>query len=145
MVNDLDRDASRGRFVEGAGEIAVQRLPRLLVDLRLEGGLECLVGVVGAKEVGVADEKALLVVVGVDEPAGYAVRAVAADLTGAGVEDVNAVDLDLDLVLFGAQDVEVRLAEDDEEVAHAGVLQLVRPCAGPRSCAPSGRGRGRAC
>ena len=47
-------------------------------DLGLQGGLEGLVRVVGAEEVGVAHEEALLVVVGVDEPAGNAVGAVAA-------------------------------------------------------------------
>ena len=40
------------------------------VDLCAEGSLELGVGVVGAKEIGVADEEALAVVVGVDEPAG---------------------------------------------------------------------------
>ena len=59
-----------------------------------------LVRVVRAEEVGVADEEALLVVVGVDEPAGDAVGAVAADLAGAGVEDVDAVDLHPDLAVL---------------------------------------------
>ena len=40
------------------------------VDLGLEGGLQRLVRVTGSQEVGVADEKRLFVVVGVDEPAG---------------------------------------------------------------------------
>ena len=52
----------------------MEGLPGLVVDLGLERGLEALVGVVGAEEVGVADEEALLVVVGVDEPAGDARR-----------------------------------------------------------------------
>ena len=51
----------------------MKSFPGVAVDLGLEGGLERLVGVVGAQEVGVADEEALLVVVGVDEPAGDAV------------------------------------------------------------------------
>ena len=46
-----------------------------------------------------ADEEALLVVVGVDEPAGDAVGAVAADLAGVGMEDIDAVDLDADLAV----------------------------------------------
>ena len=45
-----------------------------------------------------ADEEALLVVVGVDEPAGDAVGAVAANLAGVGVEDVDTVDPDLELL-----------------------------------------------
>ncbi len=46
----------------------------------LQGSLELLVGLVGAREVGVADEEALAVVVGVDEPAG--------DVVGRGVADL---------------------------------------------------------
>ena len=51
-----------------------RRRPGFLVDLGLERRLQRLVGIVRAEEVGVADEEALLVVVGVDEPAGDAVR-----------------------------------------------------------------------
>ena len=70
MVDYFDGDAAGGGAVEGAGGVAVQGFPRFAVDLGLEGGLERLVGVVGAEKVGVADEEALLVVVGIDEPAG---------------------------------------------------------------------------
>ena len=86
VIDDLDGDAARGRAVEGAGPVAVQGLPGVAVDFGLEGGLERLVGVVGAEEVGVADEEALLVVVGVDEPAADAVGAVAADFAGVGMD-----------------------------------------------------------
>jgi hypothetical protein len=44
----------------------------------------------------VADEECLPVVVRVNEPAGDAVYVVAADFAGAGVEDVDAADADLD-------------------------------------------------
>ena len=64
-----------------------------------------------------ADKETLLVVVGVDEPAGNALGAVAAHLPGTGVEDVHAIDLDPHLAMLGGQDLDVRLAEDDEEVA----------------------------
>ena len=59
----------------------MERLPGFLVDFGLEGRLERLVRVVCAEEVGVADEEALLVVVGIDEPAGDAVGVVTADIT----------------------------------------------------------------
>ena len=49
---------------------AVERRPLGLVDLGAEGVLQLVVGVLAAAEVGVADEEALAVVVGVDEPAG---------------------------------------------------------------------------
>ena len=84
----------------GARYVAVQRLPSVLVDLGLERGLECLVGIVCAKEVGVADEEAFFVVVGVDEPAGDAVGAVADDLAGLRFEDVHAFDLHADLAVL---------------------------------------------
>jgi len=72
----------------------------------------------------VADEEAFFVVVGVDEPAGDAFGAVGSDFAGLGVEDIDAVDLDLDLAVVGFEDVDIRLAEDDEQVALAGVGQV---------------------
>lgn len=80
-----------------------------------------------------ADEETLLIVVGVNEPAGDAVGAMAADLAGVGVEHVHAIDLDLELlgctVGHGhGQDVDIRLAEDDEEIALAGVFRLPAMC-----------------
>ena len=73
----------------------MEGFPGFLVDLGFEGGLEGFVGVVGAEEVGVADEEALLVVVGVYEPAGDAVGVVATNLPGIGVEDVYTMNGDL--------------------------------------------------
>ena len=94
----------------------------LLVDLGLQRRLERLVGVIRSQEIGVADEEALLVIVGIDKPAGDALGAVAADLAGVGVENVHAVYLDLELfgmdaANFNRDDVDVRLAEDDEKVS----------------------------
>ena len=73
-----------------------------------------------------ADEEALAVVVGVDEPAGDAVRIVAADLAGLRVEHVHALEAHPHPVPFHLLDCEVRLAEDDEEVPLAGVPEVVR-------------------
>ena len=72
-----------------------------------------------------ADEEALLVVVGVDEPGGDAVGVVGADFAGVGIEHVDALHAHLDVAVADILDVDVRLAEDDEEIALAGVLQLV--------------------
>ena len=72
----------------------------LRVDLGFERGLQRAVGIVGAEEVGVADEEAFFVVVGVDEPAGDAVGAVADDFAGLGFENVHAVHLDAQLAVF---------------------------------------------
>lgn len=75
--------------------------PGFGVDLGLERRLEGPVGVVRSEEVGVADEKAFLVVVGVDESAGDAVGSVADDFAGLGLEDVHAMHSDLCIVAGG--------------------------------------------
>ena len=70
VIDDFHGDAARLRLRERPRRVAVQRGPCVRVDLRLERGIERAVRIVLAKEVGVANEEALLVVVGVDEPAG---------------------------------------------------------------------------
>ena len=96
MVDCFDGDAAGGRFADGRGGVAVEAGPGFFVDLCLNGGAQRFVRIAGAKEVGVADEEALFVVAGVDEPAGYAIGAVASDLARVGVEDVHSVHSDLD-------------------------------------------------
>ena len=103
----------------------MERRPGVCVDLGLEGGLQRFVGVAGSQEVGVADEERLFVVVGVDEPAGDALRPVAAYLARVGMEHIHAVDPYLDLAFVRVEDVDVRLAENDEQVAFARVLQVL--------------------
>jgi len=125
VVDHLYRDSAGCGFSEGAGGIAVESCPGFFVDLGLEGGFEGLIGVTCAQEVGVADEEAFHIVVGIDEPAGDAFGAVTADLAGIGVEDIDTVDLDLDLAVFGVEDINIRFTEDDKEVAFAGVLQII--------------------
>ena len=94
----------------------MERCPSVCVDLGLERGFQRLVRVAGSQEVGVADEERLFVVVGVYEPAGYAIRPVAAYFPCVGVEHVHAVDLYLDLAIVSVEDVDVRLAEDDDRL-----------------------------
>lgn len=77
-----------------------------------------------------ADEETFFVVVGVDEPTRDAFGSVAADFAGLRVEDVDAVNLDLDLiqfvvVTFGGRDVDVRFAEDHAQVFRASVFEFV--------------------
>ena len=62
-----------------------------MIDLSFESCLQRAVGIVLAEEIGVPDEEAFAVVVGVDEPAGDAVGAVAADFAGARVEHIYAI------------------------------------------------------
>lgn len=95
-----------------------------MVDFGFQGGFQGFVGVVRSKEVCVADEEGFHVVVGIDEPAGYALCSVAADFACFGVEDVNTGDFYLNLVISGVADVDVGFAEDDEEVAFAGIFEV---------------------
>ena len=78
-------------FGNGREVSRVEARPGLLVDLGLQRRLQRLVGIVGAEEVGVADEEALLVVVGVDEPERDAVGALGDHLAGLRLEHVDAV------------------------------------------------------
>ena len=93
-------------------------------DLRLERRLQRLVGIVRAQEIGVAYEEALPVVVGIHEPAGDAVRPVAAHLARVRVKHVDSVDPYHDLAVVRVEEIDVRLAENDEQVALARVFQV---------------------
>ena len=66
MVDDFHRNAAGFWFIKRTGGIAVECRPGFLVNLGLEGSLEGPVWIAGAQKVGMADEEALLVVVGVD-------------------------------------------------------------------------------
>ncbi len=70
MVDDLHGDLARLGRVEGLALGAVEGSPEGFVDLGSEGAFELLEGLVGAEEVGVPDEEAFSVVIGVDEPTG---------------------------------------------------------------------------
>src|SRR5262245_61066239 len=93
VVDDLDRDAALLRLVEPTSAVAAQGGPRLLIDRGFEGRLEPGVRVVRAEEVGVAYEAALPIVVGVEEPAGDTVGAIAHHFPSLRFEDVDSVHL----------------------------------------------------
>ena len=95
MIDDFDGDAAGFWFVEGAGNIAVERRPGFLVDFRFQCRLQCLVGIVCAQEIGMADEEAFFVVVRIDKPAGNTFGAIAADFAGTGMKDINTTNSDL--------------------------------------------------
>ena len=71
------------------------------------------------------DKEALFVVIGVDEPAGDTLSAIAADLTGVWMKHVHTVHLHHNLAVVCIQDVDIRFAEDDKQVTLAGVLQVI--------------------
>lgn len=70
------------------------------------------------------DKEALLVVVTVDKPKGYAFCTVGMDFAGVRVEDIHTVDLHIDLAAFVREDVDVGLAEDNEKLALAVVSEV---------------------
>src|SRR5262245_39150859 len=71
-----------------------------------------------------ANEEALLVVIRVDEPAGDALGAIAANLAGRRVKHVHALHMHTQCAVVYVQNVDVGLAEDDEEIALACGLEL---------------------
>ena len=101
VVDHLHGDSPLFWFFERAGGVAVEGFPGFGVDFGFQGGFQGGIRIVGTEEVGVADEKAFFVVVGVDEPAGDAVGSVADDFAGLGFEDIHAVDSDLCAVAGG--------------------------------------------
>ena len=130
MVDHLDRDAAALWLGKHYGGVTVEGGPGFRIDLGLQGGLQAFVGVVLTEEVGLPHEEAFAVVVGIDEPAGDVVGIITADLTSGGVEHVHTVDPHLDLIRLGLwtcglQDVDIRLPEDHEQVAFAGVLEVL--------------------
>ena len=73
----------------------MERFPRLDVNLGFERRLEGFVRIVCAEEIGVAHEKTLRIIIGIDEPAGDAVCAVAPNLPRVGMKYVNTMYYDL--------------------------------------------------
>ncbi|MNG22141.1 hypothetical protein D3C84_1065970 [compost metagenome] len=70
------------------------------------------------------NEETLFVVVGVDKPTGNAVGTIGTNFTRIGMEYVHAINFDFDLTVIGGNDVDIRLTEDDKQVAFAGVLEV---------------------
>ena len=114
MVDDLDSEAPCRRTRERLGNVAIERFPGFSVDLGFQAGFERLVRIVRAHEIGVADEEAFLVIVGVDEPGGDVVFAAGPNFAGLGIEHVDAQHLDDDLTFFVKPPFDVGLAENDE-------------------------------
>lgn len=125
MVDDLDGDSAAFGLGEGARGVAVQTIPGLLVDLGLERFAQPVIGVFCPEEIGVADEKAFLVIVGVDEPAGDGVGFVTDHLSGLRLEDVDALDEDAELIARHGFDLDVGFAENDKEIALAGIFKIL--------------------
>ena len=126
MVDDLDGEPPCRRTRERLGNVAIERFPCFSVDLGLQAGFERLVRIIRAHEIGAADEEALLVVIGVDEPCGDVALATGANLAGLGVEYVNSQNFDHDVSLIIEIPCDIGFAENDEQVACTGVFQFLR-------------------
>lgn len=124
VIDHLDSNTPRDRLFEWSRGIAVEGGPGVGVDFGFEGGFQGFVGIALAEEIGVADEKAFAVVVGVDEPAGDVVGFAGDDFAGGGVEDVDAVHFDAVAAVRVFQEIDIGFAEDDEEVALAGIFEF---------------------
>ncbi len=70
MVDDLYGDRACLGFVEWAARCAVETAPCRFINIGAQGAFQFVIGFFGSGEVGMAQEKTLAVVVGVDEPAG---------------------------------------------------------------------------
>ena len=100
----------------------MEGFPGLLVDLGFKRRLQRLVRIVRTEKIGLPDKEAFLVVIGIDEPTRYAVGVVAVNLTRVRVKHIHTVNLDLNLTVRCVNDFDVRLSEDDEEVAFTCVF-----------------------
>ena len=61
MVDHLNRDPPRFRFLKRPGSIAVQGLPGILVDLSFQRGLERFVGIIGTQKIGMPNKEGFFV------------------------------------------------------------------------------------
>lgn len=111
MVDHFYSDTTRFRFRKPPGRVAMKRGPRLPVDPGFERRLQRTVWIVRAEEIRVADEEALFIVVRVDKPAGDAIGAIAADFAARRIEDIDAENPHLNVVLLRRKDLDVRLAK----------------------------------
>jgi len=122
VVDHLYGYAPGGGPREWSRGIAEQRLPRFFIDFSFKRRLEALVGVLRAKEIGVANEEILLVVVSVDELGCDALGVIRSDFARVRVEYVHALYAHADASIRLVLDVDIRFAEYNKEVALAGVL-----------------------
>src|SRR5262245_50857981 len=127
VVDDLHGDLARLRQVERLTRRAIELRPPPLVDLCSQRLLQLLVGAVvcvlaAVEEVGMADEEALAVVVGVDESARDVVGVAGQHGAGARVEHVHPADRHHHLPVLRGQ-FWVRLTEHRKQVPGTGFLQ----------------------
>ena len=125
MIDHFYGDAAGFWFVKRPGCVAFERSPGFLVDFGFESGLEGFVRIICTEKVGMTGEETLFVVIGIDEPAGNIASIIAADFASIGMKHINAIDLNLDLTIIRIENINIRFAKDNEEIAFAGILQVI--------------------
>jgi len=75
VVNDLDGDLAGSGGIKWKTLCRVEFRPSSFVDFGSKCSLELFIRFIGSAKISVADEEGLLVVVRVDEPTGYVIRA----------------------------------------------------------------------
>ena len=73
VIDHLDADAAVLRAWEGSRDRGIQLGPGGFIDFGFQGAFEPIVGIV-ADEIGLADEKTVLVVIVIDESGGNVVH-----------------------------------------------------------------------
>ena len=124
MVDDFYGDATGFGLGEVARGVAVQGGPGFGVDFGFQGGFQGAVGVVGAEEIGVADEETFVVI---NEVAGgmFGLRELAQQVIGEGL----GMDLFPDVERRGVNDefrpVFILLPEPDELMGEVAIAAFV--------------------
>ena len=126
VIDHFDRDAAAFRRREGPADGRVQRLPCRLVDRGFHRFPQSLIGI-AAKKIGVADEESVAVIVAIEEPTGDVLGGIGAGahLARRGVEDVDAFYANREHAAARRLDIHVGLSEYDEEIAGAGLFEMV--------------------
>lgn len=86
---------------------------------------QCLVWIVGTKEVSLAHEEALLVVIGIYKPAGNAIGVVADNLAVRGAEDIHAMYLHLNLLIICFKNfyIQLTLCDCPQQKGHMAMIR----------------------
>ena len=102
----------------------MQAFPRFAVDFGLESGFKRLVGIARSQKVGMAHKERFFVIVGVDKPTRNGVRIIAAHFARGRIKDIHALDRDLNPVIGGIFNDNIRFAKNDEEIALARIFEV---------------------
>src|SRR6266481_4395633 len=102
MINYLHGDTPSIRPRKWTRRIGIQRGPGVLIDFGLQCRLERLIGIVGTEEISLSNKEALLIVVGIDEPACNTLGVIRSNFAGCWIKHIDAIHLhpNLPILLF---------------------------------------------